>query len=36
MKNFWDSAPLKVVQKELGFTKEGVVAVAQEQLARAR
>jgi transketolase len=34
MKTFGASAPLKVLQKEFGFTKESVVAAAKEQLAK--
>ncbi len=36
MKTFGASAPLKVLQKEFGFTKENVVAAAKEQLKRAK
>ena len=36
MKTFGASAPLKVLQKESGFTKESVVAAAKEQLAKVR
>jgi transketolase len=36
MKTFGASAPLKVLQKEFGFTKENVVAAAKEQLAKAK
>jgi transketolase len=34
MKTFGASAPLKVLQKEFGFTKESVVAAAKEQVAK--
>jgi transketolase len=34
MKTFGASAPLKVLQKEFGFTKENVVAAAKKQLAK--
>ena len=34
MKTFGASAPLKVLQKEFGFTKENVVAAAKEQVAK--
>jgi transketolase len=36
MKTFGASAPLKVLQKEFGFTKENVLAAAKEQLKRAK
>ena len=36
MKTFGASAPLKVLQKEFGFTKQNVVAAAKEQLGRPR
>jgi transketolase len=36
MKTFGASAPLKVLQKEFGFTTESVVAAAKEQFAKAR
>jgi len=36
MKTFGASAPLKVLQKEFGFTKENVVAAAKEQLERTK
>jgi transketolase len=36
MRTFGASAPLKVLQKEFGFTKESVVAAAKEQLAKAK
>jgi transketolase len=36
MKTFGASAPLKVLQKEFGFTKENVVAAAKEQLVKAK
>jgi transketolase len=36
MKTFGASAPLKVLQKEFGFTKENVVAAAKEQLAKTK
>lgn len=35
MKTFGASAPLKVLLKKFGFTVEGVVAAAKEQLAKA-
>ncbi len=34
MRTFGASAPLKVLQKEFGFTKENVIAAAKEQLGR--
>jgi transketolase len=36
MKTFGASAPLKVLQKEFGFTKENVIAAAKQQLAKAK
>lgn len=36
MRTFGASAPLKVLQKEFGFTKENVIAAAKEQLGRAK
>jgi transketolase len=36
MTSFGASAPLKVLQKEFGFTTDHVVAVAKEQLKKAR
>ncbi len=36
MKTFGASAPLKVLQKEFGFTPESVIAAAKEQLKKAR
>ncbi len=36
MRMFGASAPLKVLQKEFGFTKENVIAAAKEQLGRAK